>query len=60
MKRAALSIILRAMRLVKVKKARRIPFKPTVRTVMPDKPYSYNDWGEQIKCGSRYKEVAKY
>ncbi len=60
MKRTALSIILRAVRLVKGKKAKPIPFKPTVRTVMPDKPYSYNEWGEQIKCGSRYKEVAKY
>lgn len=60
MKRTALSIILRAVRLVKGKKAKTIPFKPTVRTVMPDRPYSYNEWGEQIKCGSRYKEVSKY
>jgi len=60
MKRTALSIMLRALRLIKGKKARPISFKPTVRTVLPDRPYSYNEWGEQIKFGSRYKEVAKY
>ena len=52
--------MLRALRLIKGKKARPISFKPTVRTVLPDRPYSYNEWGEQIKFGSRYKEVAKY
>lgn len=60
MKRTALSIMLKAVRLVKGKKARPIPFTPTVRTVFPDRTYNYNEWGEHVKFGSRYKEVARY
>lgn len=60
MKRTALSIMLKALRLIKGKKARPIPFKPTVRTVYPDRKYSYNEWGAHVKFGSRHKEVARY
>lgn len=52
--------MLRALRLLKGKKARPIPFKPTVRTVYPDRKYSYNEWGAHVKFGSRHKEVSRY
>lgn len=53
MKRTAKLIILRAERLLAGKRARAIPFIPTLRTVMPNKMVGFNEWARECSVSSR-------